>query len=357
MTNVTPPDVFVRIIGAIGRITLNRPRALNALTLDMVSEINAALAQWADDPAVLAVIVDGAGARGLCAGGDIRSLYDAATSDNLNLPKRFFAIEYRMNARIAAFPKPYIPIMDGIVMGGGIGLSAHGNCRLVTARATLAMPEVSIGFIPDVGGTFLLARAPDQLGTHAALTAARLTGADAVALRLADSMIDADAIPQLIADLENCRSVEQLSARIDHAKIEPNPSDLATARAWIARCYQANSVEQILKNLDEDAEPAAQSAATTIRSQSPSALKLTLRALRHAATLANLPACLDQEYRIALRCMASHDFIEGVRAAVIDKDRAPRWQPDTLEHVTPDMLDPYFASLGHDELGLNIATV
>jgi enoyl-CoA hydratase len=356
MTNAASPDVFVRVTGHIGRITLNRPRALNALTLDMVSEINASLAQWADDPAILAVIVDGAGERGLCAGGDIRSLYDAAKSDNLNLPKRFFAIEYRMNARIAAFPKPYIPIMDGIVMGGGIGLSAHGNHRLVTARATLAMPEVGIGFIPDVGGTFLLARAPDQLGTHAVLTAARFTGADALALRLADTMIDAEAIPQLIVDLESCSSVEQLSARINHATIEPNPSALATERTWIARCYQANSIEQILKNLDDDAEPAAQSAATTIRIQSPSALKLTLRALRRAATLSGLPACLDQEYRIALRCMASHDFVEGVRAAVIDKDRAPRWQPAALEHVTQTMLDPYFASLGHDELGLDIAT-
>ncbi|HQT89058.1 MAG TPA: enoyl-CoA hydratase/isomerase family protein [Acidiphilium sp.] len=357
MTNAPSSDVVVRVTGHVGRITLNRPRALNALTLDMVSEINAALAQWADDPAILAVIVDGAGERGLCAGGDIRSLYDAAKSENLNLPKRFFAIEYRMNARIAAFPKPYIPIMDGIVMGGGIGLSAHGNHRLVTARATLAMPEVGIGFIPDVGGTFLLARAPDQLGTHAALTAARLTGADALALRLADSMIDAAAIPQLIADLESCSSLEQLLIRIDRAKIEPNSSTLASERAWITRCYHADTIEQILKNLDNDPEPAAQAAAATIRRQSPSALKLTLRALRRAATLSGLPACLDQEYRIALRCMTSHDFIEGVRAAVIDKDRTPRWQPATLEHVTPTMLDPYFASLGHDELGLDIATL
>ena len=353
---MTSPDLLVRITGSIGRITLNRPRALNALTIDMVSEINAALAQWADDPAVLAVIVDGAGERGLCAGGDIRSLYDAAKSNDLNLPKRFFAVEYRMNARIASFPKPYIPIMDGIVMGGGIGLSAHGSHRLVTARATLAMPEVGIGFIPDVGGTYLLARAPDQLGTHAALTAARLTGADALLLNLADAMIDAASIPALIADLEAATSHDDVIARITRAKIMPPPSALGAAQTWIARCYQGNRVEDILSNLETSAEPAAQTAAATIRSQSPSAVKLTLRALRRAAALSGLPACLDQEYRVALRCMASHDFTEGVRAAVIDKDRTPRWQPATLDAVTDAMLDPYFASLGHDELGLDPAT-
>ena len=348
-----PAELHCRVVGRIGRITLDRPQALNALTLEMVRVIDAALAEWAQNPAILAVLVDGAGPRGLCAGGDIRSLYEAAKADDLSLPKAFFATEYRMNARIASFPKPYIPIMDGIVMGGGIGLSAHGNYRLVTARAMLAMPEVGIGFIPDVGGTFLLARAPDQLGTHAALTAARLSGADALLLNLADAMIDAAAIPELIADLEAASNTEDMTSRIDRAKITPDPGTLAGERGWIARCYQADRIEKILDKLDNDAEPAARAAAAIIRNQSPSAVKLTLRALRHAAALGDLRACLDQEYRIALRCMRSHDFIEGVRAAVIDKDRTPRWQPETLDQVTETLLDPYFAPLGDEELGLS----
>ena len=349
----SPADVQCRVVGRIGRITLDRPRALNALTLDMVRLIDAALVDWAQDPAILAVLVDGAGPRGFCAGGDIRSLYEAAKADDLSMPKAFFATEYRMNARIASFPKPYIPIMDGIVMGGGIGLSAHGNYRLVTARAMLAMPEVGIGFIPDVGGTFLLARAPDQLGTHAALTAARLSGADAMMLGLADRMIDAERIASLITNIEQCTNLDELDRCIDRVTTTPEAGSLEADRAWIARCYQGDRIEEILAALDDAGIAHSQAAADNLRSQSPLALKLTLRALRHAAVVGNLPACLDQEYRIALRCMRSHDFIEGVRAAVIDKDRSPKWQPAALDQVTATLLDPYFAPLGDEELGLS----
>ncbi len=343
-------DVLVRVEGTLGRLTLNRPRALNALTLGMVQAIDAALACWADDPAIHAVLVDGAGERGLCAGGDIRALYDAVLLGDLSVPQHFFRGEYRMNARIARFSKPYIAFMDGIVMGGGIGVSSHGSHRIVTERSRLAMPETGIGFVPDVGGTWLLGRAPHQLGIHAGLTAGQMSAADAILTGLADLYVPSDKLETLASALTECKGAEDVTACVSSFASEPPPGRMAAEQHWIGECYTHDSVEAIIESLHRSGAPAALQAAEQISRKSPSSLKVTLRALREAPGLGSLEAALEQEYRLAMACMRNHDFREGVRAAVVDKDRRPAWSPSSLQAVTLNAVDGYFTRQGKQEL-------
>ncbi len=334
-------DVDIRVEGHAGRITLNRPQALNALTLPMVQAIDAALAGWADDPAVALVIVDGAGGRALCAGGDIRVLYEAARAGDMAVPHAFFSAEYAMNARIAAFPKPYVALMDGVVMGGGVGLSAHGSFRVVTERTRLAMPETGIGLFPDVGATWLLSRKL-ALGLHLALTGARIGAADAILAGLADTCTPSAALPALVERLCACATRAEVSACIEAAAEAPPEEGVAAERGWMDECYRHSTVELILAALHASTHPAAHAAANEIAGKSPSSLKVTLRALREAEAMADLTEALAQELVLAMGCMRSHDFVEGVRAAVIDKDRAPRWQPGRLEDVSDAMVAGYF---------------
>ncbi|MDQ3404630.1 MAG: enoyl-CoA hydratase/isomerase family protein [Actinomycetota bacterium] len=328
-------DVQIRVESGLGRITLNRPKAINALTHVMVRDISAALLAWATDDSVRAVAVEGAGERGLCAGGDIRSIHqDAVTGGTGTLA--FWAEEYRMNSRIAHFPKPYLAFMDGIVMGGGVGVSAHGTVRLVTERTRLAMPEVGIGLVPDVGGTYLLSRAPGELGTHIALTAASISAADAIHCGLADAFLPSAQWPAVLDAL--ARGAEIAEAVAAHATA-PGPSRLAAQADWIASCYAADTVEEILDRLRAQGEDAT---AKEIESKSPTALKVTLRALRRARELPDLDSVLAQEYRVSAACLRGHDLAEGIRAQVIDKDRAPRWSPAALAEVTEDTVAAYF---------------
>ncbi|GAA3573567.1 enoyl-CoA hydratase/isomerase family protein [Amycolatopsis ultiminotia] len=336
-------DVEFLVHSGIGRITLNRPRALNALTHEMVRAITVHLDQWRDDRSVRAVVVDGAGDRGLCAGGDIRSIYDDAKAAG-TASLEFWADEYRMNAAIARYPKPYLAIMDGLVMGGGVGVSAHGSHRIVTGRSRIAMPEVGIGFVPDVGGTYLLSRAPGELGTHTALTAVRLSGADAIHCGLADHYVPAARLP----DLFDALATNTPDAAIATVADPPPPSALATESTWIDYCYAAGTVEEILDRL-RDGGDSAVAAAKEIDGKSPTALKVTLRALRTAAALPDLEAVLAQEYRISHRAFTSTEFIEGIRAQVVDKDRAPRWSPATLAEVDDELVERHFANLGNEE--------
>jgi enoyl-CoA hydratase len=328
--------------GTLGRITLNRPRALNALTLGMVRDIDSILQAWLSDDAVKLVLIEGAGARGLCAGGDIRALYDAGVPHDLSLPEIYFRAEYRMNARIAAYPKPYVAFMDGIVMGGGVGVSAHGRFRVVTERTRLAMPETGIGFMPDVGGSFLLGRAPHHYGIHAALTASEMGASDAIACGLADLCVPSAALADIAAALATCRTAREIEACLAGYAAHPEPGLLDQNRAWIEACYAAPRVEDILHALDSSAVALARDAAASIRRKSPLSLKVTLRALREARALGALDACLAREYRLALAFMARHDFREGVRAAVVDKDRNPAWLPASLEGVTGEMVERMF---------------
>ena len=343
-------DVVARAHGALRRITLNRPQALNAITLDMVVTMTALLRAWADDPAVGAILLDGAGGRAFAAGGDIRALYDAAKSGDKTLPEIFWATEYRLNVLIARYPKPVIALMDGVVMGGGVGLSAHASHRIVTERSSVAMPEVAIGYFPDVGACFVLARSPGFTGTYLALTGARMNAGDAIYSGLADLHIPAAKLEELPAALAGARGPFDVKARLDRFSAPPAAGRLAAARPWIDRCYGADTVEEIFQRLARCDEEEARAALETMRKMSPTSLKITLRNIRSALSFEEVEQSFQQDYRVSLACVAEHDFIEGIRAAIVDKDRNPAWRPDSLEAVTPDIVERHFRPLGALEL-------
>lgn len=343
-------DVVVRERGGLRRLTLNRPQALNALTLDMAATMTRLLRGWAGDASVGAVLIDGSGERGLCAGGDLRALYDAARANDRTLPAKFWATEYRLDGLIARFPKPVIVVMDGLVMGGGVGLSAHAAHRIVTERSAIAMPEVGIGYFPDVGASFLLARAPGQTGTHLALTGERIGAADAIYCGLADIYIAAEKLAALPSALADCRSTEDVRAHLDQMTSRPADGKLAEARRWIDTCYASERVEDIVASLSGCGLDAARSALSTMQKMSPTSLKIALRNIRSALSFGTVEQSFQQDYRISLACVAGHDFVEGIRAAVIDKDRKPVWRPDNLAEVTPDMVERHFRPLGALEL-------
>ncbi|MFB7653599.1 MULTISPECIES: enoyl-CoA hydratase/isomerase family protein [unclassified Streptomyces] len=341
-------DVLFRTSGHAGHITLNRPKALNALTHEMVLRVDEALTQWERDPAVETVVVTGAGERGLCAGGDIRAIHDDARDGDGTASAAFWRDEYRLNARIARYPKPYVALMDGIVMGGGVGISAHGRVRIVTERSRIAMPETGIGFVPDVGGTHLLALAPGELGTHLALTGAQIGAADALLCGLADHYVPAASLRAFADDLARLPVREALGRHVQ----EPPPGELAGRRDWIDGCFAADTVEEIVRRLLAHGDPAAKETAETLLTKSPTALKVTLTSLRRARRLGPLERVLDQEYRVSCACLRGPDLVEGVRAQVIDKDRSPSWSPATLGDVTDADVERFFTPLGERELGL-----
>ncbi len=343
-------EVIVGAERALRRLTLNRPQALNALTLGMIATMTACLKSWATDPAVGAVLIDGAGERGLCAGGDLRALYDAAKAGDFALPARFWSDEYHLNVLIARYAKPVIAVMHGLVMGGGVGISAHAAHRIVTERSAVAMPEVGIGFFPDVGASFLLARAPCQVGTYLALTGRRVGAADAIYCGFANCHIPAARLTGLPAVVAGCTRPEDVWAALGTLEAPPAPGTLPAARHWIERCYGADRVDDIIDRLQRQAGEEARAALANMRKASPTSLKITLRNIRAALSFATLEQSFAQDYRIALACIAGHDFIEGVRATIIDKDRNPRWRPDQLAEVTPDIVDRHFRSLGALEL-------
>jgi enoyl-CoA hydratase len=342
-------NIVVREQRALRRITLNRPKALNAITLGMADTMTSLLRSWASDPAVGAVLLDGAGEKAFCAGGDIRALYDAARSGD-TLPQQFWSTEYKLNVMIARYPKPVIVVMDNLVMGGGVGLSAHAAHRVVTDRSAVAMPEVGIGFFPDVGTAFLLARAPGALGAYLALTGSRAGAADAIYCGLADIHIPAARLADLPMALADCRCASDVQTRLGELSVAPTSGRLPAARQWIDNCYGAHGVEEIVEGLREYRSEEAHAALETMRKASPTSLKVTLRNLREAASFKRVEESFRQDYRIALACVAGHDFIEGIRAAIVDKDRNPVWRPDKIEAVTAEIVDKHFQSVGALEL-------
>ncbi|WAB84743.1 enoyl-CoA hydratase/isomerase family protein [Microcella daejeonensis] len=328
---MSEPELIVERRGALGLLTLNRPRALNALTHGMVLEIRAALDAWAVDGAVRTVAIRGAGDRAFCAGGDIVGLHRDATSGDGRAAAVFWRDEYRLNAAIARYPKPIVALMHGIVLGGGVGLSAHASHRVVTDSTRIGMPETGIGFIPDVGGTWLLSRAPGELGTHLALTAGSVGAGDALALGLADAFLEAERLDALVSALESERA-DSAIARLSG----PAPSaPLLAEQHWIDAAYVGDDPLAVLARLDAAPEPAAHEAAASIRAKSPTSVGVTLAALRAARGMPDLEHALAAEFRLALRALLSPDFAEGVRAQVIDKDRAPHWSPPTLQSLDP----------------------
>jgi enoyl-CoA hydratase len=346
------PDLIVRREGTAGIIRLNRPKALNALTLDMTRGIVAALGDFELDPKVSLILLEGAGERGLCAGGDIRSLYESARAGG-DLGKIFWREEYILNARIAAFPKPYVAFMDGIVMGGGVGLSAHGSHRVVTDKTKMGMPEVGVGFFPDVGGTWLLSRAPGEVGTYFGLTGQAMNGADAVHAGLADVVVASDRLPALREALTHApdgADARSVRAIIDGFATANVAAPIAGQQHLIDALFGPESIEEIVTALAHHDSEFARATLGAILEKSPTGLKLTLKLLRMARQSASLRECLVREYRAALEIFVNHDFPEGIRAAVIDKDRNPQWKPARIEEVTPELIARYSVSRGADEL-------
>ncbi|MEU9736423.1 enoyl-CoA hydratase/isomerase family protein [Streptomyces sp. NPDC048002] len=344
-------DVLFHVTGRAGHITLNRPRALNALTHDMVSRIDQALTEWEDDPAIETVVISGAGERGLCAGGDIRAIHDDARDRDGSASAAFWRDEYRLNARIARYPKPYAALMDGIVMGGGVGVSAHGSVRIVTERSRIAMPETGIGFVPDVGGTYLLGLAPGELGTCLALTGAQIGAGDALLCGLADHYVPSAQLGDLVDDFAHLPAREAVARHVT-----PDPEgELPGRKEWIDACFSADTVEEIVRRLLAHGDPAAKETAETLLAKSPTSLKVTLAAVRRARRLGVLERVLDQEYRVSCAALTAPDLVEGIRAQVIDKDRNPRWSPTTLDEVTDADVERFFTPLGERELGLATA--
>lgn len=342
-------DVVVRECGTLRRLTLNRPQALNALTLDMAVTMTKWLRNWASDDAVGAVLIDGAGERGLCAGGDLRALYEAAKIND-PLPAKFWATEYRLDMLIARYRKPVVVVMDGLTMGGGVGISAHAAHRVVTERSAIAMPEVGIGYFPDVAASFLLARTPGLVGTHLALSGERIGAADAIYCGLADVHVPAAKLADLPARLLDCRTASEVRAPLDELSTPPTPGKMDAARQWIDACYSGEIVEVIVARLQHSNSNEARAALATLMKMSPTSLKITLRNIRAALSFAELEDSFRQDYRISRACIAEHDFIEGIRAAIVDKDRHPVWRPDRLQDVTADIVERHFRPLGDSEL-------
>jgi enoyl-CoA hydratase len=345
-------DLIVRREGSAGVIRLNRPKALNAMTLEMSLGIDAALDRFESDPAIAVVVLEGAGERGLCAGGDIRGLYESSRAGG-DLGKVFWRQEYIMNARIAKFPKPYVAFMDGLVMGGGVGLSAHGRHRVVTERTKLAMPEVGLGFFPDVGGTWLLSRAPGEIGTYFGLTGHTMNGPDAIYARFADTVVHSSQLPALREVLTEIRpgtASGEVRTLIEGFSTGETSGPVAALQAKIDGWFAGDRMEDIFASLAREGSELALTTLKTLNEKSPRGMVVTLKLLRLARASSSLEQCLVREYRAALEVFRSDDFREGVRAAVIDKDRNPRWSPPRIEDVTPEKLAPYFASIGADEL-------
>lgn len=340
-------EVLVRRAGRLGHLILNRPKAINALTRPMVNIMAATLEQWAADDAVDTVLLTGSGERGLCAGGDIVGMYHDALAGGSE-SRLFWRDEYRLNALIARYPKPYVAFMDGVVLGGGIGVSAHGNARIVTERTRFGMPEVTIGFAPDVGGPYLLSRAPGELGTHLALTGGTGSGADAIALGFADHYVHSDWLPALASALETTPAADAIAAV---ARPAPD-SGLAAQRRWIDDCYAGDAADVIVGRLQDSSNPTAREAASVILTRSPLGVSVTLEALRRARSLETLEEALDQDYRVSNRFIENPEMAEGIRAQVIDKDRRPQWSSATLAGVERRDIEAFFADLGAHELGL-----
>lgn len=347
-------DVSVETHRGVGRVTLTRPKALHALNAPMCDTILAALERWAADPTVHLVMIDHEEeTRGFCAGGDIRMLADSGAGD-ASEARAFFNVEYRMNAALKTFPKPVLAIMDGVTMGGGVGLSVHGSHRVATERTLFAMPETGIGLFPDVGGGWFLPRLSGYLGTWLALTGARLKGADVAAARVATQFLPSELVPNLKKQIEGADfsvGAAEMLNEILRGMTHPVPAGSFAAHSdLIDDCFAKDTAEEIVAALDTADNEWASEQAATIRTKSPETVKVALRQVRDGAKLDNFEENMRMEYRIGWRKVQSHDFLEGVRAVIIDKDNAPKWKPATLEEVSDADVARYFEPLGDDEL-------
>jgi len=339
-------EVLTRREGAAGVVSLNRPKAIHALTLDMVHAMTAALLQWRDDDAVQAVIIDHAEGRGFCAGGDIAFLRNSALTDGGVSGRKFFHDEYRLNHLIFEYPKPVVAIMDGITMGGGVGISQPARFRVASENTRFAMPETGIGLFPDVGGGWFLSRLPGRLGPFLALTGARLDGAECLWAGLATHYLPAEALAEA---KQRITHGHEPGGVLTALSVTPPPARIEENAIAIARHFASDRYEDILAGLEADDSEWAAKELATLRTKSPQTCKVALRELRESLALSDFADEMRMEYRIASRVLLRPDFAEGVRAVIVDKDNAPKWDPATPEGVTDDLLDSIFAPLPADE--------
>lgn len=353
---MTEPEVLFEERGAAGIITLNRPQALNAFGIATVRAMRPRLAEWAADPSITRVVIRAAGERAFAAGGDIRAIYDLHKAGRTEEAIDFWREEYLLNAEIKRYPKPYIALIEGICMGGGVGLSLHGKYRVAGDKYLFAMPEVSIGFFPDVGATYALPRLPGRIGTYLALTAARLGPGEAMAFGLATHRVPSAQFPSLLEALCEDKDVAKILGAFG---MQAEGNRLHRYIPVIDRTFTGTSVERVLQNLDREAQGQGEDAAfakaqaETIRSKSPTSLKIALEQMRLGATL-DFSGAMRTEFRIVNRVVRGHDFFEGVRAVIVDKDNEPRWNPANLAEVSASQVAAYFAPLNspNEELPL-----
>ncbi|MFQ5438396.1 MAG: enoyl-CoA hydratase/isomerase family protein [Paracoccaceae bacterium] len=341
-------DILIRTTGRAGRITLNRPEALNALTYEMCSEIEAALDVWRDDDAVALVIIDAAGERAFCAGGDIQEMYASGTKGDYSYGRRFWADEYRLNAKIAEYPKPYVALMQGFTMGGGVGVSCHGSHRIVGETSSIAMPECGIGLVPDVGGSLLLSRAPGYLGAFYGITGARMNASDAIHAGFADVFVAEMDWADLIAALSESGDV----GGIEDFAAPYFASTHAGRQAEIDLLFGADSLAAVEANLKTAKTDVARAALEALGRNSPLSMAVTFEMIRRLGRDAMIRDALAQEYRYTWRAMEHGDFLEGIRAAIIDKDRSPNWRHGCIAEVPATDIDKMLAPLGAAGLDL-----
>jgi len=334
--------------GALGLITLNRQNTLNALNHEMFLSLDHHLAKWSTDPAIKAVVIRAAPGRAFCAGGDLRYVYQHKTDPTL---KYLFRDEYRLNHRIFHYPKPYIALLDGITMGGGVGISVHGSHRVATERLSFAMPETAIGFFPDVGGSYFLPRLTNGLGNYLGLTGARLNADDCCALGITQYLVNSETLPEIMNALVNAPLIENsysmVSDVLNRYKITPEKASILDLRIEIEAAFNKKSVVEIMEVLTTATHPWAQETATILQKKSPTSLAVTLAQLQKGSKL-EFDECMIMEYRLVNRFLSGHDFFEGIRALIVDKDQTPHWQPGSLAAISSIAIDKYFAPLAEE---------
>lgn len=347
------PEVLFEVKGNIGLITLNRPKALNALTLGMIRAMDPKMREWASDDAIKAVVVRGAGEKAFCAGGDVRAVWTAGKEGG-DLPKEFFYEEYVLNHLIFNYPKPYVTLLDGITMGGGVGIAVLGSHRVVSEKTMFAMPETAIGLFPDVGGSWFLNKCPGEVGMYLALTGARLKAADTIAADIATNFVPSDKIDAVEAAMAGADYSNGDAVAIVDMVLAPFESDaddtlLEKDFPVIDSCFAMDSVEGICEALEADGSEFAMGALADLKKKSPTSMKISLKQLRDGRTM-SFNDCMIMEYRMSQACMAGVDFYEGIRAVLVDKDQSPAWSPACLEDVSDELVNKHFESLGARDL-------
>ena len=349
-------DIRIEQRGGVVIVTLNRPRALNALSFDMCRAMHDGLARWQADPAVQAVVIKGAGERAFCAGGDIRCLYDVLTSQGVAPALEFYALEYAMNARLHRFSKPYVALLDGITMGGGAGVSMHGSHRVVTERTLFAMPETGIGFFPDVGATYVLPRLRGALGLYLGLTGAGLNAADCVWAEIGSCYVPSEGLDALEDALVRADFTADAHGTVDRVlagfQTDPGPATLAENVDRIDSCYGRKDLGAVLKALGDEETGWGEGQLEQLSAKSPTSVAVTFRQLQEGAAL-DFEDAMRLEYRLVPRFLGGHDFREGVRALIIDKDGRPEWRPSRLEELSADDIEAYFRPLPGGDLPLH----